>query len=49
MPRNICIDCGYFLNCKKAREYIEKCENFVKANRTIIKINDRKENEKCQK
>lgn len=49
MGRNICIDCGYFLNCKKACEYIETCEKFVKAHRTIVKIDNRKENEKCQK
>lgn len=27
---NICVNCKYFLNCKKANEYIEKCEKFIK-------------------
>lgn len=42
MARNVCLDCGYFLNCKLASEYITYCEKFVKAHRTITKIDDKK-------
>ena len=35
---NKCINCGYFLNCKKASKEIQHCDNFTKANRTITKI-----------
>lgn len=40
MARNICLDCGYFLNCKLASENITYCENYIKANRTITKIEE---------
>lgn len=40
MARNVCLDCGYFLNCKLASEHITYCEKFVKAHRTITKIDD---------
>lgn len=36
---NKCINCGYFLNCKKASKEIENCEKFIKANRIINKRN----------
>lgn len=45
MARNVCLDCGYFLNCKLASEHLTYCERFVKAHRTITKIEDRKEND----
>ena len=38
MARNICLDCGYFLNCKRADEKIIGCDQYIKANRTITKI-----------
>lgn len=31
MARKVCLDCGYFLNCKLASEHITYCEKFVKA------------------
>lgn len=37
---NKCINCGYFLNCKRADKNIKDCEKFVKANR-IIKRGDK--------
>lgn len=43
MARNVCLDCGYFLNCKLASEHITYCEKFIKAHRTIKKI-ERSEN-----
>ena len=45
MARNVCLDCGYFLNCKLASEHLTYCEKFVKAHRTITKIENRKEND----
>ena len=42
MAKNVCLDCGYFLNCKLASEHITYCEKFVKAHRTITKIEDKK-------
>ena len=38
MARNICLDCGYFLNCNLANKNITYCEKFTKAHRTITKI-----------
>lgn len=38
MARNICLDCGYFLNCKRADEKIIGCDQYIKAHRTITKI-----------
>lgn len=40
MARNVCLDCGYFLNCKLASEHLTYCEKYVKANRTIINIKE---------
>ena len=45
MARNVCLDCGYFLNCKLASEHLTYCEKFVKTHRTITKIENRKEND----
>lgn len=45
MARNVCLDCGYFLNCKLASEHLTYCEKFVKAHRTISKIENRKEDD----
>lgn len=42
MTKNICINCGYFLNCKYASEHITDCDKFVKANRVITR-GERKE------
>lgn len=44
MARNVCLDCGYFLNCKLASEHITYCEKHVKAHRTIIKIERSEDN-----
>lgn len=38
VARNICLDCGYFLNCKRADEKIIGCDQYIKAHRTITKI-----------
>lgn len=38
MARNICLDCGYFLNCSLANKNITYCEKFTEAHRTITKI-----------
>ena len=45
MARNVCLDCGYFLNCNLASEHLTYCEKFVKAHRTISKIENRKEDD----
>ena len=45
MARNICLDCGYFLNCKLASEHLTYCEKYVKVHRTITKIENGKEND----
>ena len=42
MARNVCLDCGYFLNCKYASEHLTYCEKNIKANRTITKIENNK-------
>lgn len=34
----VCINCGYFLNCKYASEHITDCDKFVKANRVITRV-----------
>lgn len=49
MARNVCLDCGYFLNCKLASEHLTYCEKFVKAHRTITKIERRNDNERDEK
>lgn len=46
MARNVCLDCGYFLNCNLASEHLTYCEKYIKANRTITKKESRSENEK---
>lgn len=38
MAKNVCLNCGYFLNCKLASEHLTYCEKFVKANRTITRL-----------
>lgn len=38
MARNVCLDCGCFLNCNFASEHITYCEKFVKVHKTITKI-----------
>lgn len=40
-----CINCGYFLNCKKASEEIEYCETYIKRKRDIEIIHIDKEKE----
>lgn len=45
MARNVCLDCGYFLNCKLASEHLTYCEKYVKVHRTIIKIDNKKGND----
>ena len=49
MARNVCLDCGYFLNCKLACEHLTYCEKFVKAHRTITKIERRNDNGRDEK
>jgi hypothetical protein len=49
MARNVCLDCGYFLNCKLASEHLTYCEKFVKAHRTITKIERRNDNGRDEK
>ncbi|MBQ9314857.1 MAG: hypothetical protein IJ220_07740 [Clostridia bacterium] len=46
MARNVCLDCGYFLNCKFASEHLTYCEKYIKAHRIITKKESRSENEK---
>lgn len=43
MARNVCLDCGFFLNCKLASEHLTYCEKFIKVHKTITKI-ERSEN-----
>jgi hypothetical protein len=45
MARNVCLDCGYFLNCKLASEHLTYCEKYVKVHRTITKIENKKGND----
>ena len=40
MARNVCLDCGYFLNCKYANENLTYCEKFVKVHKTITKTEE---------
>ena len=42
MATNICLDCAYFLNCKKASEDIRECETFIKIHREIRRTNNTK-------
>lgn len=35
-----CIQCTYFLNCKEALEFKEKCEKYKKADRTLTEIEE---------
>lgn len=49
MARNICLDCGYFLNCSKASQELVNCERFVKVHKTITRIeNEKGNNDKCK-
>lgn len=43
MIKNVCLNCGYFLNCKYASEHLTYCEKFVKANRKITRVEKQKE------
>lgn len=43
MSRNVCLDCGYFLNCKYASEHLTYCQKYVKSNRIITKIENENE------
>ena len=49
MAKNVCLDCGYFLNCKLASEHLTYCQKFVKAHRTITKIERRNDNGRDEK
>lgn len=48
MAKNVCLNCGYFLNCNYASEHLTYCEKFVKANRTITRIENKKEVKKMK-
>jgi hypothetical protein len=37
MATNICLDCGHFLVCNKAKESIQQCSKFIKVHREIEK------------
>jgi len=43
MARKVCINCGYFLNCKYASENITDCDKFVKAHRVITRVENGEE------
>lgn len=45
----VCINCGYFLNCKYASENITDCDKFVKANRVITRIENGEEKDESIK
>ena len=49
MARNVCLDCGYFLNCKLASKHLTYCQKFVKAHRTITKIERSSDNGRDKK
>ena len=49
MARNVCLDCGYFLNCKLASEHLTYCEKFVKAHTKITKNESTNDNGRDEK
>lgn len=46
MARNVCLNCGYFLNCKYASEHLTYCEKWVKRNCEYTDLEETKNNRK---
>ena len=44
MATNICLDCGYFLNCNKASEEIRECNEYKFIMRNIERRESNVEN-----
>jgi len=40
MKLNICLNCGYFLNCKYASKEITECDKYIKVHRTVTRIDN---------
>lgn len=43
MLLNICLSCGYFLNCKTASKEVTQCDRYKKVHKTVTRIENKKE------
>lgn len=41
---NICLSCGYFLNCNCASKEITYCERYKKVHKTVTRLNPEEKN-----